>query len=228
MAPTEAREEDHEAAWELLPWYVNGSLKADEAVPVERHLANCPGCRREVERCRSLAVVVKSSRSAAEEDWAPSPRHFAQIMARVDAAQAVSSAGSPSLAQRLRSWLIDTPPPMRWAFALQAGLIVGLAGALLALAPSDSSYETLSGGAASGASERVALHLVFAEDTTEKELRDLLHDIDATIVGGPTPRGVYTVQLSGATPERADEIRALAAQHPKVRFAAVAASGGAR
>jgi hypothetical protein len=72
------------------------------------------------------------------------------------------------------------------------------------------------------------LRLVFAEDTTEKELRDLLHDIDATIVGGPTPQAIYTVQLSVATPERAQQISAEVARHPKVRFAAVVGSGGAQ
>jgi hypothetical protein len=228
MAPTKEHEEDHDSAWELLPWYVNGSLNADEAVLVERHLAACPACRQEVERCRDLSVVAKSSGSAQQQDWAPSPRHFAQIMAQVDAAEAVSSTARPSLARKLRSWLIETPPPMRWAFAFQAGLIVALTGALFTLAPSDAPYETLSHGAESAAGEGIRLRLVFAEDTTEKELRDLLHDIDATIVGGPTPQGIYTVQLSGAVPERAQQISTQMARHPKVRFAAVVGSGGAQ
>ena len=36
-----SNEVQHEFAWKLLPWFVNGTLNADEAVPVERHLANC-------------------------------------------------------------------------------------------------------------------------------------------------------------------------------------------
>lgn len=228
MAANEEHEEHHESAWELLPWYINGSLNADEAVPVEHHLANCPACQQEVERCRSLSVVAKSSGPEKRQAWAPSPRHFAQIMAQVDTAETASSARRPSLARKLRSWLIDTPTPMRWAFTFQAALIVALTGALLAPALPDARYETLSRGAESAAGERVRLRLVFAADTTEKELRDLLHDIDATIVDGPTTQGIYTVQLSVAALERAEQISAKAARHPKVRFAAVVASGGAR
>ena len=228
MAPAEEREEHHASAWELLPWYVNGSLNADEAVPVERHLANCPACRQEVERCRNLAVVTKSSRPEKRQGWAPSPRHFGQILAQVDAAETAPSTGRPSLARRLRSWLIETPTPMRWAFAFQAALIVALTGVLLAPAPPDATYGTLSRAAESAASERVRMRMVFTEDATEKELRDLLHDIDATIVDGPTPRGIYTVQLSVAASERAEQISVQAARHPKVRFVAVVASGGAQ
>jgi len=228
MAPNEQHEEHHESAWELLPWYVNGSLNADEAVPVERHLANCPACRQEVERCRNLALVTRSSRLENRQGWAPSPRHFGQILAQVDAAETAPSTGRPSLAHRLRSWLLETPTPMRWAFAFQAALIVALTGVLFAPAPPDAPYETLSRTAESAASERVRLRMVFAEEATEKELRDLLHDIDATIVDGPTPQGIYTVQLSVAASASAEQISAKVARHPKVRFAAVVAPRGAQ
>jgi anti-sigma factor RsiW len=35
----------HEQAQQLLPWYVNGTLEADEAALVEAHLAECAECR---------------------------------------------------------------------------------------------------------------------------------------------------------------------------------------
>src|SRR3954463_2666539 len=35
----------HEQAQQLLPWYVNGTLEADEAAEVETHLAECAECR---------------------------------------------------------------------------------------------------------------------------------------------------------------------------------------
>ena len=225
MAPNE---EHHELAWKLLPWFVNGSLNADEAVSVERHLASCPACRQEVERCRTLSAIAKSSGPRKPPAWAPSSRQFAQILGQVDAPHAASSAHRPSLARKLRSWLVETPPPMRWALALQAALIVALTGVLLAPAPPDAPYETLSRGADPAAGERARLRVVFAADTTEKELRDLLNSIDGRIVDGPTPQGVYTLQLSVAGPERARHISAVLARHSKVHFAAVEGSGAAR
>jgi hypothetical protein len=142
-------------------------------------------------------------------------------------AGAMSSARRPGLPRRLRSWLIGTPPPMRWTFALQAGLIVALA-ALLALAPSETFYETLSRETEPAAGEPARLRVVFAADTTEKEMRGLLNSIDARIVDGPTAQGVYTVQLSVAGPERVRHISAVLARNPRVRFAALDGSAAAQ
>jgi len=218
MAPNEAH---HELAWGLLPWFVNGTLSTDEAASVERHLASCPACRAEVERCRHLSAVSGTSGLETPPAWAPSPAHFARILTQVDAAQ---PARRPGFVRRLRSWLLETPPPVRWALAVQAALIVALAGVLLA---PETPYETLSRGADPAAGERARMRVVFAADTTEKELRELLNSIDGRIVDGPTPQGVYTLQLSVAGPERARHVSAVLARHPKVRFAVVVGSGAA-
>ena len=35
----------HEQAQQLLPWYINGTLEADERAMVEAHLSDCADCR---------------------------------------------------------------------------------------------------------------------------------------------------------------------------------------
>jgi hypothetical protein len=47
MSPTDDSFADHRAAWELIPWVVNGT--ADEAARalLTTHLASCPDCAAE-------------------------------------------------------------------------------------------------------------------------------------------------------------------------------------
>jgi hypothetical protein len=119
---------------------------------------------------------------------------------------------------------------MRWGVALQGALIVVLTSALIlgtVLTPPQL-YETLSRESQQADGDRARLRMVFTDDITGKELRDLLRDIEATIVNGPSPQGVYTVALSlpASERERAKAIEARAAAHPKVRFVAFAAPAG--
>lgn len=218
----------HESVWELLPWYANGTLSAREAALVEDHLPQCVACQQELKQCGSLAAVAKSTSVEKEDVWTPSPRHFAEVLSRVEAAHAGATGDWRSLA-KLRSWFLATPSPMRWGFALQGALIVALTSALIvqtAMTPPQL-YETLSRESQQAGSDRARLRMVFADDITGKELGDLLRDIEATMVAGPSPQGVYTVEISLAASEheRAKAVQARASAHPKVRFVALAPPG---
>lgn len=48
----------HEDIWELIPWYVNGSMPADQSDRIETHTQTCMVCAREVDRQRDLAQEV--------------------------------------------------------------------------------------------------------------------------------------------------------------------------
>ena len=48
----------HDAVAELLPWFVNGTLSAEERETVESHLGECLVCRRELEACCEIAEVM--------------------------------------------------------------------------------------------------------------------------------------------------------------------------
>ena len=219
---------EHERVAELLPWYVNASLSREEAALVDEHLAACAACRDELARCRALSLTARSAPQG-EEGWAPSPRHFARVLARIEASeQRRVGARGRALLDRLRSWVSDTPRPVRWAFGVQGVAALALAAVLLWRAPGPPlTYETLSRPAPAAVGDRARLHLVFAEETTERELRDLLHDIDGVLVGGPSPRGVYTVELPVGARER-EHVEASAARlrgDRRVRIVAVAPAG---
>jgi hypothetical protein len=125
--------------------------------------------------------------------------------------------------EKIRLAFQETPSFFRWALAAQTAAIVLLTAAITwqtSVAPSF--YRTLSDTGSGPEPGRVHLQVVFADDTTEREIRTLLSSIEATIVAGPTPMAVYTVALATddrKAPGQAQETLALLRAHPKVRLA---------
>ena len=77
--PYSAEDSLHREIQELLPWYVNGTLRDAEAASVDAHLAKCRDCR-------ALPAAVKE---ADENTWSPAATHFTDLMQRIDAAEAL-------------------------------------------------------------------------------------------------------------------------------------------
>ena len=217
---------DHQKVWEILPWYVNGTLEGHEHEFVARHILRCQSCADEVVRCQSIATAVRSSEAAART---ASPEHLARLMERIDRADA--SAAPERWRIRVREWIEkirlvfqETPSLFRWALAAQTATIVLLAAATIwqaSVAPSFL-YQTLSDAGSGPEPGRVHLQVVFADDITEREIRTLLSSIRATIVAGPSPMAVYTVALAAddrEAPAQTQERLALLRSHPKVRLA---------
>src|SRR4029079_11318408 len=71
----------HQRIWELLPWYVNGTLSDQDRERVEAHTADCRRCRDEVETCRRTAAAVKSQ---GEGSPSPHPVQLQRTLARID------------------------------------------------------------------------------------------------------------------------------------------------
>jgi hypothetical protein len=206
----------HKEVWGLIPWYVNGTLAPDEADAVAAHLHTCATCQREAARCGGVSVAMNAS---SEREWTASPGHFRQILARVDAQDKRTS--DPSWLAKLRTLIENTPSPMRWALGAQAALVMLLAAAVLmfAMPREPAMYETLS--RASEAPKRSALRVVFSEEATEREIRELLLRMNASIVAGPSPTGAYTIALvdTKASPDALRQTLAGVRANPKVRLA---------
>lgn len=194
-----------------LPWYVNQTLSEPERAEVERHLSASPALRDDLAQWQHLAEAVRSVEVTAPE---PSPEQFAALMAQIDDAASPAPASTPGTWARLAehwqalrlSWA-DTPGMAQFALALQCALIVlCIAGITLpwpwsspkvyrALTDEVSRSQTVAQGG--------QLRLVLADEMTAGELRRLLGQVRATIVGGPSPLGVYTlaIPLDAAQPD---------------------------
>ena len=63
----------HQKVWDLLPWYVNGTLSQPERAQVEAHLQNCEICRSELamqSRLSNVVSVVEPGQQQTDQAWA--------------------------------------------------------------------------------------------------------------------------------------------------------------
>jgi len=210
-------ERTHQRIWEILPWYVNGTLSGADRERVEDHMAGCRRCRDEAETCRRTAVTVKGLGEVAPS---PHPVQLQRVLARIDRlehwdeeedAAGPVEAGEREETRAAGRWF-GVPPRALQALVAQAAVILLLVGALAwsrlhtaaartPAAPPPVVYQTLSDPAPvpqSGGT--VAVRVMFSPQATEKEIRDLLLAVHGEITAGPSPMGAYTVEVATADP----------------------------
>lgn len=219
----------HERVWSLLPWYVNGTLSFKERERVEAHLALCRRCQEEERVCRLAAGAVQG---AGEVAPTPHPVQFQRVLARIDEAER----------QEPRKWrivapfraLIDaTPRPLRGALVAQAAIILVMVSVLAwetlrsgPRAAPPAVYQTLSDRAPARVPV-LRLRVMFSPKASERQMRELLLDVRGEITNGPSPLGVYTVEV----PAGRDSMRAVLARlrsEPQVMLAEPASDGALR
>ena len=197
---------EHERAFELLPWLVNGRLEPAERDAVEAHLRSCLPCRRELKEQQRLRTALREH---------PAVHISPQI-------------SFDRLARRLAEPEVLPPPraARRFAaftrFASVAAAGVALLGLLLWLVPktpgTDAAYRTL---ATSAAAAGARVDIVFAKSATEAERQRVVAEVGGQIASGPTELGRYTVQLGAERSSDADVTGVLQRlnRDPRVRFA---------
>lgn len=215
-------ERQHRRVFDLLPWYANGTLEDVERRVVETHLAACARCRGELAADRRLGETLRQIPEIAP---APHPAQFARLMDRIE-----SERNGPSTAAWRAAWtalreiLTVTPRAVRWTLAVQLGLVLLLGSGLLLLRRPEPTvpavYQTLSDPEttvpATAATAR--LRVVFAPGTSEQEIRNLLLGIRGQITAGPSPLGVYTVDVP-AGPDPVADVLAHLRSHKQVSLA---------
>lgn len=199
------RRTGHEEAWDLLPWYVNGSLEEPERSDVEAHLAACGICREEARYWRDFAELARE-----DGDLAVSPQDGLERLRRRLAPSAPQGIGSRPAVRR--GWLAPlrrTPTPVRWLLAAQLAGLLLLTGLLAVPAGAPDTAPTAPGGTSAAfhtlsdpaplvavGADVPLLHVVFSDQTREREMRGTLISVGGRIVAGPSPMGVYTVAVA--------------------------------
>lgn len=191
----------HEDSWNLLPWLANNSLRDDELHGLLEHLKICSTCRDELRFLPELRLVSDQVRP----DAPPSRAISNHLSSRIDAHE-----------QSRRSWLQKAgerltrraAPGNGLPFLIaQAALIVLLVGGVWWTQPEEASFQTLS-QATPAADSAHYLRLIFEGSTPADELKDLLLELEATVVSGPSSLGAYVVRLP-AENDLGEVIRAL-------------------
>ena len=196
----------HARAFELLPWLVNGSLTGAERDAVESHARTCIACRRELKQQQRLQAAVRA-------------RESADVSAQAGFDRLDRELDETALSSRFRRHRYASAAPFAIAAAAGLAVLAVLLWFTPLPQPGGAEYSTL---ATTPASDAALLDIVFAEGTTTAEMQELLNDIDAEIVAGPSRLGRYNVRLGdgqGTSANVADVLAALA-KDPRVRFAA--------
>lgn len=187
----------HQAVSELLPWYAMETLDESDRLRVDAHLAGCAQCREELEWHRMLRAV-----HAVPADAHGVEKSLAALHPRLDQRRDTPT-GGPSGGSWWRAWL-RSAPSLRWVAALEALALAGLA---LLIAnpppgPMTPSYRGL-GSAPGGGNAPADVVVLFAPQTREFEMRQILQTNGAHVVGGPTESGAYLLVLPPASREAA-------------------------
>lgn len=186
---------EHDYVYNLLPWYLNGSLHEDDTNRVNAHLEQCDTCSLALQDEIGIARQLQEEPPAMKQLLAKKDQNFTQLKARLE---------QPKYA---RPWRMNIPQVA--ALILFAGFL-GFFGARLG---DEGEYVTLSRNAKSDAT---VLQVMFQPSTSERELRHLLLDADAKLLNGPSQKGVYRVQLP-ADVDAAAYARRLR-KHPATRY----------
>ena len=168
---------------ELLPWYANGSLGAEDRAWVEAYMAQHPESRSELDWYRSLQARVQENAPAV-----PATIGLARTMRLIQGDR-------PTLAERIGAFFGNFG--MRPSYALAALAVMAVQSGVIV---------NMLGSARDSADEIRALHAVrveegpmlkisFAPDAKETDIRMLVVQVHGELAGGPGQLGDYYLRV---------------------------------
>jgi hypothetical protein len=170
---------------ELLPWYVNGTLEAEDRAWVEQYMKDHPEVRAELEWFGSL-----QRRMHENAPMVPATIGLARTMHLI-------RGDRPTIAERISAFFGGFALRPAYALAgvaalaIQGGVILNLLGD----AKDDASeIRTLR---ASQVTEAPMLKVNFAPDAKEADIRHLLMSVQGSVAGGPGQLGDYYIRVPG-------------------------------
>ncbi|MBV8635241.1 MAG: zf-HC2 domain-containing protein, partial [Burkholderiaceae bacterium] len=100
MTVIQMNSDTHQDAQDLLPWFVLGTLNAEESSLVQEHLRSCSQCQSDLEWQRKLqAIPLAAPRLEGELDV---NRAFAALRAQLTPQHQVKKV--PALSDRVQGW----------------------------------------------------------------------------------------------------------------------------
>lgn len=172
---------------ELLPWYANGSLGAEDRAWVDAYLAQNPEARSELDWYRSLQMRVRENAPAV-----PATIGLARAMRLI-------RGDRPTFAERVGAFFGNLG--MRPSFALaglalvavQGGVILNLLGSVR---ENENEIRALN---AVRVTEAPMLKISFAPDAKEADIRLLMVQVQGELAGGPGQLGDYYLRVPAGT-----------------------------
>lgn len=171
----------HDAAEELLPWYVTGQLDPTDRARVEAHLSSCAECREQLGIERRLVQQFRALTPEVEPGWA-------RLKARIEQPVRTFAPARPSVFAEM--WSLISRPAVAGLAVAQLAFVVVAGSVLMSL--SKPTYHAL-GSAAVPASANVIV--MFRADATVGDVEQSLKRARASIVDGPTEADAYLLHV---------------------------------
>jgi hypothetical protein len=167
---------------ELVPWYVNGTLGDEDRAFVEKHLAEHPEAKSELDWYRSLSARMQDSAPAV-----PATIGLGKVMTLIRGDQ-------PTLTERISAFFGFGLRPV---MALAGLAVIAVQGAFIFNLMGEAKQDAAEMRALKATSvvEGPMLKINFAPDAKEADIRFLLMSVQGTLAGGPGQLGDYFVRV---------------------------------
>ena len=168
---------------ELLPWYANGSLGAEDRAWVDAYLERNPEARSELDWYRSLQGCVRENAPTV-----PATIGLERVMRLIQGDR-------PTLAERIGAFFGNFG--MRPSYAMAAlALVIVQGGVILNLLGNvRENAEEIRALHAHRVEEGPMLKISFAPDAKEAEIRLLMVQVQGELAGGPGQLGDYYLRV---------------------------------
>ena len=201
MAETTHSDDAHAEAEELLPWYSTGQLDGKDRAMVEKHLASCVACQRQLRFDQRMIDELSALDPHVESGWS-------RLRSRIEHDESRRPRGLPIFGA---AWNILRQPAVATLAAAQLAFVVLAGAAFLSLSRPD--YRALSSSAQPPPANVI---VIFRSDATQKDMLKSLHASGATLAGGPTPADAYLLRVA---PQRRSAVLKQLQADPGVQMA---------
>jgi len=192
----------------LLPWYVAGTLDETDRDRVERYLAHHPEVRHQLDLIREerhQTIILNEALPVAPAGG------LERLLGSLPARRiALPQWLSESEGWRALTLLFSQSAPRTVRFAAYAAAVLllaqGVAITAFILKSNEGTYETAAGG--EGA-QGLAFFIAFTDAAPSAAVTAWLQDLDARIVDGPKPGGIYRIEVrtSDRSPSAEEALR---------------------
>lgn len=218
---------------ELLPWYLNGTISAEDRAWVEQHLHDDPQAMAQLRWYQALQAQIRQTAPQVSDEIGldqalariradrRGAERAAQPMARSDnAARRPDPQGAAagrrraprSLIERFGDWIgsVNPVPALTAAgvLVLAQGVVIGVL-----VGQGDTAGVEYRSMPAAGAEPGPLLKVNFKPDARESDIRLLLVEVQGSLAGGPGQLGDWFVRVA---PARLDEAAAILKASPIV------------
>lgn len=174
---------------EMIPLYLNGTLSEAEKKIFEEAIEKIPELKKEF---LEFLEIKNSYMDIQKEVTPPSKNLYKKISERIGAKKESETLSTQAYPEKIKEFFknLFSSSVFSWGLVVVELIVIFL---LILYLPKEEKYRTLTaehhlkGGA--------IINIVFDSEAKEKEIREVLTKIGANIVSGPTPEGLYKIEL---------------------------------